>query len=112
MAVLTAGIPPVPSLEVFSLRTLSECLLRKSVVSRRMDELDAHDGPVCAQGQESHAFSILRLVVLGLGRSQQMQLPSWRVILRKFMLYGLQPSQLTCFALGTVCRFVVSYLFR
>lgn len=48
--------------------------------------------------------SILRLVVLGLGRSPQMQFPSWRVILRKFMLHWLKPSQPTCFALVTLPR--------
>lgn len=111
VAVITSGISHVPSLKVFSLCMLSECRL-KSLVSCGMDGLEARHGPICAQGEESHEASVLMLVVHGLGRSPQRHFPPWCVVLRKFLLYWLQPSQLTCFALGTLCRVVIYYLFK
>lgn len=67
----------VPGPEGFSLCMLFECLLLKSLVSCRLDELDARDRPICAQGRESHVASIhvasvpIACAWLCFGRSEQ-----------------------------------------
>lgn len=86
MAVITSGIPRVSSLQVFSLCVLSDCLLLNSLVSCRMGESGAGDAPICAQGRESRAASVLVQAVRGSERSQQMQFPPWRVVSRTFLL--------------------------
>lgn len=95
MAVITPGIPGVPSSEI-SLYTLSECLL-KSLVSCGMDELDARYRPICAQGQESHVASNACCAWLGAGLAKAVSILACPIKKIYVVLTSAKSADVPCF---------------